>query len=130
MTYQANQTVQYRGEEFTVLNQQSDNWVRITNRNNGEHGFVVHKALLTLVATTEQPKALKELSPSVEQARHIVRLAFDYKTLCFALRKSGYYQNDLRSWMAEQNRRGIHFGLLKSMTIAKVAKIIRVATAH
>lgn len=130
MTYQANQTVQYRGEEYTVLGQQSENWVRITNRNAGEHGFVVHRALLTAVETVEQPKALKELNPSVEEARHIVRLAFDYQSLCFALRKSGYYQNDLRSWMAEQNRRQQHFGLLKSMTIAKLAKIIRAARAH
>jgi len=125
MTYQVNQTVQYRGEKYTVLGQQSENWVRITNRNAGEHGFVVHRALLTAVKTVEQPKALKELSPSVEEARRIVRIAFDYQSLCFALRKSGYYQNGLRSWMAEQNRRQCEFGLLKCMTIAKLAKIIR-----
>ena len=90
--------------------------------------YTVDSALQFEIA--EQPKALKDLNPSVEEARRIVRLAFDYQSLCFALRKSGYYQNDLRSWMAEQNRRGVHFGLQKSMVIAKLAKIIRSRKVH
>jgi hypothetical protein len=128
--FQATQKVVYRGQDFTVLGFQGDNWVRITNNSVGKVGFCVHKDVLIQTEVKVQPVSLKKLNPSVEKARELVKFAVDYKSLYFQLKQSGYLQNDMRTWLAEQNRRGQHFGLIKSMVIAKIAKIIRSKEMH
>jgi hypothetical protein len=127
LTIPANSPVVYRNEQYTALGYQGEHWVRITNKNNGEMGFVVWHELLQLVEiqVKTQPESLKKLSPSIEAARSIVKLAVDYQTLYVLLQKSSYLQNDFRAWLAGQNRRGQHFGLLKAITLSKLAKIIR-----
>lgn len=127
MKFQANQPVIYRGEEHNVLGHQGDNWVRILPKShkNDEIGFCVNHQLLQPLEVKIQPVSLKQLNPSVEQARELIKFAVDYKSLYFQLKQSGYLQNDMRTWLAEQNRRGQHIGLLKAMCISKVAKIIR-----
>lgn len=133
--FQAAQKVTYHGETFNALGHEGDNWVRISKKPmDVEHSmndsFVVHKALLTLVDVVEQPPVLKAMNPSVEKARALVKFATDYQTLYIALQKSGYFQNELRTWIAQPNNKVEHFGLLKSMVISKLAKIIRLRQSH
>lgn len=124
------QKATYHGEAFNVLGHEGDNWVRISKKPmTAEHSlndsFVVHKLLLTHVEAVEQPAVLKAMSPSVEEARKCVALASDFSTLWICLQKSGYFQNDLRKWLGQPNHKVENFGLLKSMVISKLAKIIR-----
>lgn len=133
--FQPSQRVVYNNEEYNVIGHQGENWVRISKKKESATsglilGFCVHRTLLTLVEIKDQPVSLKKLSPSVDKARMLVQHAVDYKTLYYHLRQTGYLQNDLRAFIAEQNRRGQHFGLLKSMVIAKLAKIIRLRQSH
>jgi hypothetical protein len=133
--FQPSQRVVYNNEEYNVIGHQGDNWVRISKKHESTTsgpiiGFCVHKVLLTLVEVNAQPESLKKLSSSVEKARMLVQHAVDYKSLYFHLRQTGYLQNDLRAFIAEQNRREQHFGLLKSMVIAKLSKIIRTKEMH
>jgi len=129
MQFQENQHVIYRGEKHRVLSQQSENYVRITSRTDLDYSFAVHKSLLTLVeAKAARPEVLKKLDASVEVARNALRLATDWQTLYSLLQRSGYFRNELRTYMSKNRRRaerGGNFGMLKGIMIAKVAAVVR-----
>lgn len=140
--FNSNQTVVYRNENHRVICQQSADWVRLAEHPNDKEGFAVHNSLVTatdVVAVVKKVKApvvkapkvkkakvsvMGHVTASVEVARTTLQSADSWSALYKTLQKSGYFRNELRTYMKESRDR-LNFGMLKGVMIAKVAKIVR-----